>query len=342
MDQDFLNIDSKPFTKADSPHQDSNDPLTKWILGDDSSEVNPGQIPTTEQNEQGLYGFLIGSSTSRFLYLTKSKEEMESDPFAFSKPFSFEWRGEHAVKVPKLMNPPQRDDSKSKKDMEMDVNCKHPLSQWLMSNRKHQRDLIDFNGVVQSESRRKALENRWREEALEKSSGRNKRMSRWERMRRIKEQQDKEAMKTEEEKEQERNRIVAHLRASCLDSSKHQQLQKYMNSMQNESDDILEINMAEKANWESSVEKKKWKVIGLINPDAHLSTLDHSVNLRNIQKKSSKSIWGIGVENFDFINYHHWIPTVFKVNSIGMDSPKLFYFSPVSLILHSAQQTSEL
>ena len=65
--------------------------------------------------------------------------------------------------------------------------------------------------------------------------------------------------------------------------------------MQNESDDILEINMAEQANWESSVEKKKWKVIGLINPDARLSTLDHSLNLN--------LMLGIGDENFDFVNY---------------------------------------
>ena len=78
--------------------------------------------------------------------------------------------------------------------------------------------------------------------------------------------------------------------------------------MQNESDDILEINMAEKAN----VGKKKWKVIGLIDPNVHLSTLDHSVNLHSMQE--------MGSEYFDVVNYHHWIPTVFKVNSKGMDS----------------------
>ena len=53
-------------------------------------------------------------------------------------------------------------------------------------------------------------------------------------------------------------------------------------------------------------------MIGLINPDVHLSTLDHSLNVN--------SMLGIEDENFDFVSYHHWIPTVFKVNSKGMDS----------------------
>ena len=241
------------------------------------------------------------------------------------------------MKLPELVDPPQNDDSDidsllqpqtEKKDiMESIVKCKHPLSKWLEFSPKHQRDLIDFNGVIQSESRRKTLPKRWRDEAMEK------RMTFGDIEDMMLEMEEREAMKTDDQKEQDRKRIVAHVKVSCLESSKHQQLQKYMNSMQNDSDDIFEINMAEKANWESSVDKKKWKVIGLINPDVHLSTLDHSLNVISMPLDS---------HSISILNYHHWIPTVFGVNSKGMDSPRLFCLFPLSFLHHSTEQTFEL
>ena len=335
IDQDFVSIASIPFASADSPHQGF--PNT---FGDDSS-VSGDSLKSLSSDESSNIPVNepTNPKTNRFLCL-RSKE----------KPYSkrqnpFEWHEEHTVKVPKLVDPPQRDESDmkllfqpqtGKKDMELDVKCKHPLSLWLMSNPKHQRNLIDFNGVIQSESRRKSLEKRWREEAIQRRKAEMRQMGRrrprgWydprsksgpRRKSHIIEQRmkEKEQVKAGMKKELGRGRIFAHVKVSCLDSSKHQQLQKYMNSMQNDSDDILEIDMYEKAN----VEKEKWKVIGLINPDVHLSTLDHSVNLHWIPE--------MGSEHFDVVNYHHWIPTVFKVNRKGMDSPHVFCFDPLSLI----------
>ena len=337
-----------------------------------SATSNPARFESIDE-------FNANHLSHRFLCLKRSKEQ-----YIYSNRYqiSFVWHEELTVTLPKLLDPPRSHKTESKKDMEM----KYPLSQWLKSNPKHGRNLIDFNGVIQSESRRETLEKRWREEALEKSM--KKGIRRGPMVQGMNEKEYGQPTK----KEQERESIVAHVRASCLDSSKHQQLQKYMNSMQKESDDILEINMAEKPNWQSSVDKKKWRVIGLINPDAHLSTLDHSVNLRDIQRRSSKSIGGMdsalmqrpipppgiglmpmpgmgpnsmpgmgpmamprmdqtyipgigqvriqrkdpksmpemGLENFDFVNYHQWIPTVFKASSYPA-------FSPLSLIHHAAQ-----
>ena len=310
MDPDSLNW--SPFPKPDSPHQDTH--------RTEDNELNPyGFLDPDESSDPPLNESMqqTDPKSNRFLYLTRPKEE------PYSKPRTPEWHEEHTVKLPKLANAPGR--VESKKDMKLDLNCKHPLSQWLKRNPKHQRNLNDFNGVVQSESRRKTLADRWRKEARQREETKP-RLSRWEIIQSWNEQKEREAMKTDEEKEQDRKRIVAHVKVSCWDSSKHQQLQKYMNSMQNESDGILEINMSEKANWQSSVEKKKWKVIGLINPDVHLSTLDHSVNLNSIPLDS---------HSIPILNYHHWIPAVFKVNSKGMDSPH-------SLIHHSAEQTFEM
>ena len=308
MDQDFSNSDSVPFAPVGPPNEEIPSEF----------ESHPVNQPMQTSAEP------MDPKTSHFLYLTRSKEERQPDVLGWhpTPRTHFEWQEEHKVQLPKLMDPPQRDESDiklrfqpqtGKKDTklgstlsrwlksnpkhqrEVIVKCKQPLSEWLESNPKHQRDLIDFNGVIQSESRRKTLPKRWRDEARAASPN----------IMMILQMEERDAMKTE----QERNRIFAHVRASCLDSSKHQQLQKYMNSMQNESDDILEINMAEKPNWESSDEKKKWKVIGLINPNVHLSTLDHSLNVISMPLDS---------HSISILNYHHWIPTVFKVNSKGM------------------------
>ena len=293
MDQEGSPIDSI------APPQDSANAMSSQVLGDGSNNENDHQneLEGVDDPDEPLDEFSNPpAKTDRFLYLTSNPKLGTS-----------EWHEEHTVKLPKLVDPPRRDENK--KGMELNANCKHPLSQWLTSNPKHQRNLIDFNGVIQSESRRETMEKRWREEARQRREKKDRaRPSRWEMMQQWKEQKEREAMKTDEEKEQERKRIVAHVKVSSLDSSKHEQLQKYMNSMQNESDDILEINMAEKAN----VEKEKWKVVGLINPDVHLSTLDHSLNVNSMEE--------MGSEHFDVVNYHHWIPTVFKVNSKGIYS----------------------
>ena len=341
MDLDFSKGDSVPFAPADSPDEES---LSEF----ESPPVNQPMQTSAEP---------MDPKTSHFLYLTRSKEERQPDAQRWHPTLRthFEWHEEHKVKVPKLMDPPQRDESDmklrfqpqtGKKDMELGptlslwlksnskdereliVKCKHPLSKWLESNPKHQRDLIDFNGVVQSESTRKSLEKRWRREAYAREAYAESESEESDHMMldlncTKLEMEERGAMKTDEE----RNRIVAHVKVSCLDSSKHQQLQKYMNSMQKESDDILEINMAEKPNWESSDEKKKWKVIGLINPNVNLSTLDHSLNLISMPQDSH----GISI-----LNYHHWIPSVFQLNSKGMDSPQLFCLFLLSLRHHSA------
>ena len=98
---------------------------------------------------------------------------------------------------------------------------------------------------------------------------------------------------------------VANIRES--ESNEHKRLQRRlkiaMNRYQREgrkNNDILNINMTEKSN------SGKWNVIGLIDPNKHLSTYDHSLNLE-----------AIGNLTFDIVNYHHWIPSVFQVNDEG-------------------------
>merc|ERR1712130_299499 len=135
--------------------------------------------------------------------------------------------------------------------------------------------------------------------------------------------------------------------------------------------DILEITMVKNANLD-----KKWRVMGVIDPNKHLSTLDHSVNIEVLEEEftrrgvlfndyeysavqymtgmsaydgyetsdtdsfpeprcSDSELESYSSEseeydtrrvNFtitdpfsqlDVVNYHHWIPSVFRVNKEG-------------------------
>eukprot|EP01083_Nonionella_stella_P297837 1011198_1 len=77
----------------------------------------------------------------------------------------------------------------------------------------------------------------------------------------------------------------------------HIGFKKAMNVYQNNDKDIRNLRQSE---------SNKWSVVGLIDPDKHLSTLDHSLNdeLNHIVDVDSQ-----------ILNYHHWIPSVFQVNS---------------------------
>eukprot|EP01083_Nonionella_stella_P318819 1167306_1 len=68
-----------------------------------------------------------------------------------------------------------------------------------------------------------------------------------------------------------------------------------MNVYQNNDKDIRNLRQS-----------KTWSVVGLIDPDKHLSTLDHSLN-----DELNQSVHVDG----HILNYHHWIPSVFQVNS---------------------------
>ena len=93
--------------------------------------------------------------------------------------------------------------------------------------------------------------------------------------------------------------MIAHIRTD--DFVMHDQLKKYMNLFQmNEGNDIFNREMPEKSN-----KNKKWNVVGLIDPNTNLSTLDHSLNMQSLNIQNERT---------EIINYHHWIPTVFRVN----------------------------
>merc|ERR1719361_1156961 len=99
---------------------------------------------------------------------------------------------------------------------------------------------------------------------------------------------------------------IAHIKEDKLRFPKHDELQRAMNDYQQENmDDIMSINMMEK-------EQGNWNVVGLIDPNKHLSTLDHSVNIEQISSNLSKISSGP-------LNYHQWIPSVFQVNEDGTD-----------------------
>eukprot|EP01083_Nonionella_stella_P297836 1011193_1 len=75
----------------------------------------------------------------------------------------------------------------------------------------------------------------------------------------------------------------------------HVEFKKAMNVYQNNDKDIRNLRQS-----------KTWSVVGLIDPDKHLSTLDHSLN-----DELNQSVHVDG----HILNYHHWIPSVFQVNS---------------------------
>merc|ERR1719203_1079154 len=65
---------------------------------------------------------------------------------------------------------------------------------------------------------------------------------------------------------------IAHLKEDKLRFPKHEELQRAMNDYQLAAkEDIMSINMMEK-------EQGNWSVVGLVDPNKHLSTLDHSVH----------------------------------------------------------------
>eukprot|EP01084_Bolivina_argentea_P077496 140567_1 len=69
--------------------------------------------------------------------------------------------------------------------------------------------------------------------------------------------------------------------------------------------DIHERPMTDK---KGNISTRKWKVKGIVDPDKHLTTLQHC------NKLSDLFIKGID-KTFNCISYYHWIPTVFKVNN---------------------------
>ena len=67
-----------------------------------------------------------------------------------------------------------------------------------------------------------------------------------------------------------------------------------------QTDDISSIKMPEKAN----VQTNKWNVLGVIDPNKHLSTLD-ILNEDFLNEDLAK---------LSVVNYHQWIPSVFQIN----------------------------
>merc|ERR1719474_1290951 len=105
--------------------------------------------------------------------------------------------------------------------------------------------------------------------------------------------------------------LLAHKQKKAF--SKRRQLRLAMNLYQKQSrDDIVEMNHFEK-------KQGKWKVLGLVDPNKHLSTLDHSLNL----KSWASPRLGLSPK-MDIVNYHHWIPSVFRSNAEGTDCQLLF------------------
>jgi len=100
--------------------------------------------------------------------------------------------------------------------------------------------------------------------------------------------------------------LLAHKQKKAF--SKRRQLRLAMNLYQKQSrDDIVEMNHFEK-------KQGKWNVLGLVDPNKHLSTLDHSLNL----KSWASPRLGLSPK-MDIVNYHHWIPSVFRSNAEGTD-----------------------
>eukprot|EP00485_Elphidium_margaritaceum_P013319 CAMPEP_0202729184 /NCGR_PEP_ID=MMETSP1385-20130828/186003_1 /ASSEMBLY_ACC=CAM_ASM_000861 /TAXON_ID=933848 /ORGANISM="Elphidium margaritaceum" /LENGTH=649 /DNA_ID=CAMNT_0049395441 /DNA_START=45 /DNA_END=1995 /DNA_ORIENTATION=+ len=126
--------------------------------------------------------------------------------------------------------------------------------------------------------------------------------------------------------------------------AEHLSLKQAMNEYQaNDAEDISVRRMTEKT------KTRKWKVLGLIDPDKHLSTLDHSLDAelsqryqvmnitigfpRRMTEKTKTRKWKVlGLIDpdkhlstldlaelsqrnwYQVMNYHHWIPSVFQVN----------------------------
>eukprot|EP01083_Nonionella_stella_P199082 730308_1 len=78
----------------------------------------------------------------------------------------------------------------------------------------------------------------------------------------------------------------------------HHEFKQTMNEYETSDRDIYIRRMTDKRNPDNT-----WKVMGLVDPDKNLSTLDLSTNLS--QDQSPWNVW----------NYHHWIPSVFRVNN---------------------------
>eukprot|EP00484_Ammonia_sp_Unknown_P003458 CAMPEP_0197077110 /NCGR_PEP_ID=MMETSP1384-20130603/212451_1 /TAXON_ID=29189 /ORGANISM="Ammonia sp." /LENGTH=552 /DNA_ID=CAMNT_0042515969 /DNA_START=194 /DNA_END=1853 /DNA_ORIENTATION=- len=104
--------------------------------------------------------------------------------------------------------------------------------------------------------------------------------------------------------------LIAQIREDGFDA--HEKLKACMNAFQSkEQSDIYIRRMTEKKNI-----NKTWTVQGLIDPDKHLSTLDHSLNLDALESSTSTVPFSaiMAANNNSIINYHHWIPAVFQVN----------------------------
>ena len=104
---------------------------------------------------------------------------------------------------------------------------------------------------------------------------------------------------------------VAHKYNDALSFPKHAELRRAMNMHQQRSDDIIERKMPEKHN-----ANNKWKVMGVIDPNKHMATLDHLHNLDQIRITGEKLHYvpKLDLRSLRIVNYHHWIPSVFYVN----------------------------